>query len=368
MQVGTVVGAGVFGLPYALENIGTGLGSIYLLFCAMMILVVNLSYAEVILQTPGDHQLTGYGRRYLGKLGMLLASIALLTGSYGAMLAYTGQMGRFLEMVSPFGGSEIFYSLLIFLLGGVVAVAGLRRISLLESLLVPGIFILLACIAVAGSPSFSPSHIRLGEADWGALLAYSGVVLFALSGSSVLPEVEEVLREELGSLKIAIVWGTLLPTLFYLLFVMIIIGVSGSGVSEDAVTGLVDQLPPFVVEMGAILGLLTMFTSFLTLAFVAKEMFYRDLGVAEGVAWVLSLGPPMIFFLSGLRGFIRILQISGGVMGGVTGVLIILLNFRAKASKKSEIPVKIGVPRAVAALAGLFFLFIALREIVVLFR
>ena len=69
--VGTVIGAGIFGIPYVVAKIGFLPGIFYLLTLGTLVLFLNLLYGEVILRTPGDHQLTGYAEIYLGKFGKI---------------------------------------------------------------------------------------------------------------------------------------------------------------------------------------------------------------------------------------------------------------------------------------------------------
>ncbi len=86
--VGTVIGAGIFGIPYVIAKIGFLPGIFYLLILSALVLILNLIYGEIILRTHGDHQLTGYGEIYLGKRGKFLATLAIFTAAYGALLAY----------------------------------------------------------------------------------------------------------------------------------------------------------------------------------------------------------------------------------------------------------------------------------------
>jgi len=92
--VGTIIGAGVLGIPYVISKAGflTGLTTIILL--GLVILAINLSIGEVVLRTKGKHQLTGYAEKYLGKKGKLLMSLSMILGITGALLAYIVGVGE----------------------------------------------------------------------------------------------------------------------------------------------------------------------------------------------------------------------------------------------------------------------------------
>ena len=46
--IGTIIGAGIFGIPYAISKVGFGIGVIYLLVLGAVILVVTLAFGEVV--------------------------------------------------------------------------------------------------------------------------------------------------------------------------------------------------------------------------------------------------------------------------------------------------------------------------------
>ena len=94
--IGTIVGAGTFGLPYVFARAGFSAGIFYLLVLTFAVLAVHLIYGEIILRTSGSHRLVGYTDKYLGKRAKILATVVALVEYYGALLAYTILGGEFL--------------------------------------------------------------------------------------------------------------------------------------------------------------------------------------------------------------------------------------------------------------------------------
>ncbi len=157
-----------------------------------------------------------------------------------------------------------------------------------------------------------------------------GVILFALFGASVIPEMEEILRDEHQNLKKSIIAGSLIPLFVYLLFTTVVVGICGNLTSDDAVSGLAYFLPNWIVNLGAILGVLTMSSSYLTLGYVLREVWFRDFGLPKFLAFLLASFPSLFLFLLGAKSFIGVLGFTGSLMGGLEGVLIILMFWQAK--------------------------------------
>ena len=351
--VGTTIGAGIFGLPFVVAKVGFVPGIIYLLVLGFLTLLLNLCYGEVILRTPGDHQLTGYCQIYLGKWGRAIALLALLLTVYGALLAYFIKIGEFLSLIFGFG-PPLLWSFTFLVLASLALFFGLRTVGPLEGFLVILLLGLILLLSLLGFSKAQPSNFSRFNPKF-LFLPY-GVMLFALSGSSVIPEMEEILREKRETLKKAITIGTAIPVVFYLLFVIIVVGVCGEKTSDDAISGLSLFLPTWVVNLGAILGTLTMGTSFLALGYVLREVYFRDFKIPKVVAWFLvCLGSPVFYFLCA-KGFIEIIGATGSLMGGLTGVLIVLMFLRAKQLGKREPAFVISFPNLFIKLLIFVFL------------
>src|SRR3989344_5504492 len=92
--IGTTIGAGFLAIPYAIAKSGFFVGLFYLVFLGLVILYLNLALGEIGLRTQGQHQLTGYAQRYLGKWGKRLMFFSMIFGIYAAILAYLTGVGN----------------------------------------------------------------------------------------------------------------------------------------------------------------------------------------------------------------------------------------------------------------------------------
>ncbi|MBI2003054.1 MAG: hypothetical protein HYS76_00520 [Candidatus Wildermuthbacteria bacterium] len=85
---GTIVGAGVFALPYVIAKSGALLGLVWLGVLGALMATLHVCYGEVCLRTEGRHRLVGYASIYLGRWGKIAATLSALVGTAGALLAY----------------------------------------------------------------------------------------------------------------------------------------------------------------------------------------------------------------------------------------------------------------------------------------
>ena len=72
--IGTIVGAGTFGLPFVFAKAGFTAGILYLLALTAVVLAIHLVYGEIILRTNGSHRLVGYAAKYLGPQAQILTT------------------------------------------------------------------------------------------------------------------------------------------------------------------------------------------------------------------------------------------------------------------------------------------------------
>ncbi|PIU68995.1 hypothetical protein COS81_01865 [candidate division WWE3 bacterium CG06_land_8_20_14_3_00_42_16] len=340
MLIGTIIGAGIFGIPYAFSKIGFWAGVGYLIVLGTVVLMLNLSHGEVVLSTHGRHQLSGYAEKYLGKKGKVLALLSMFFGFYGALTAYIIKVGEFLRTLtstgSSFGWSLIFFGVMAFLV-----LLGVKLISRFQLVLGFLLIIVLVLICGMGLSWFNPSN--LSHFDPSFFFMPYGVILFALGGASIIPEMGGIFkREERGKLKKAIIFGTVIPITLYCIFALVIVGITGLNTSDDAIGGLVN-LHPFMTYLGAFLGTLTMSSTFLSLGTILKDLYHYDFHFPPFLAWAAACFIPLLLFISGVTEFITLIMMAGSLMGGFEGIVIIYSHRKAQIAgdKKPEFSIRI---------------------------
>ncbi len=360
---GTIIGVGLFSLPYITSKVGIWTMLLYFLIIGVIALLTNFVYGEIILRTKGLHRLPGYAEKYLGKWAKGLSFLSNSLGLGGALLAYLVVGGGFLfSLFNPFfGQSLLFYVLTLFLIGSLLIYFGIKSIARVESILLILFFIVLLFIFQKGFSlietgnlfNFNPTYL---------FLPY-GAVLFSLFGSSLIPEIREMLKDNPKDLKKVIFWSILISALTYLFFIIIITGITGQNTTDDAITGLKNVLGNGIVNLALIFGFLTVFTSFLTIGLTLKKILWYDIGIKKNLSWALACFVPLIFFLLGFNNFITIISLAGGVFLGIDITLMILIYLKAKKRGDMQPAYSLNLPRLLIYSLILFFILGAIYEI-----
>ena len=129
---GTIIGVGLFGLPYVTAQVGFVPMIFYFLILGVVMLLVNLAYGEIVLRTAGDHRLPGYNRIYLKNPWLeRLSYLTTIVGLVGSLLAYLLVGGSFLaSLAMPYlGGSPLLYVTLFFIAGSLIVSIGSGPVS-----------------------------------------------------------------------------------------------------------------------------------------------------------------------------------------------------------------------------------------------
>ena len=331
--VGTIIGVGIFGLPYVASKSGFFVLAFYFLVIGVIGIVIHLILGDIIIGTKEKHRFPGYVYKYLGKMWGRISLISICFGIFGAQLAFLIIGGTFLQGLtgSVLGPNILIYVLIFFALGSSLIYRGIKGIALAEFLIAVLFFILLLFFCFWAVPEVNPSN--LFDFDFNYLILPYGIVVFALWGSAILPEIKEILKGNRKELRKVIFFGILISATTYLLFTSLVVGISGPLTSEDAFSGLINKLGTGVVKLGYIFGLIACFSSFISLGLTLKNIFFYDIHISKNISWLIATFTSLILFLIGLRQFIQIIGFTGALSMGVEGFITILL-YRAYLKKK----------------------------------
>ncbi|MBI2044228.1 hypothetical protein HYT24_02585, partial [Candidatus Pacearchaeota archaeon] len=304
------------------------------------------------------HHLLGYAEIYLGANGKRIMFFATVFGIYSALLAYLIGEGQSLSTLF-FGNLDYsiyfgigFWFLMTFLLSEKA-----RNLKKIESF---GVTIIVLVILVLLFQSFDQINLNnLLYVDTNNFWVPFGIVLFALLGFSAIPEMRIELRGKEKLLRNAIVLGTAIPVVLYFIFTFVFVGVLGKDIVQ------VSTISFGVIAI--VLGIFTMFGSYFVLSFALKDIFLYDLHKKGLIFISVSVLPLLIYLLVAfldIVSFIQVLEIGGIISGGITGIMIMLINMKAKkkGNRKSEYSVPINwiivAVLSAVCIAGMVFVFI----------
>jgi len=342
--IGAIVGVGIFGVPYVVAKAGFFLGLLFLFVLGGVALLLHLLYGEIVLRTPGKHRYVGYAEIYLGQWGKRLITFTSIFIFYGALLAYIIVGGKFLQTI--FGGTEFIWSLIFFIICSLAIFFGLQVIAKTEVLMTLFLIAVVILIFVKGWPMIKLDN--LSTWDWQYFFLPYGVILWAVTAASAIPEMKEIFKQNYRFFKKAIIWGTLLPVFLYFLFILTVVGVTGQQTSPEAIQGLVKALENHTIIFGAIFGLLAVATSFLVVGLSLKKTFWYDYKINKYLAWVLTCSIPLIAYLCHLRDFITVIGFLGATLGGLQMVLLILIYQKAKKTGQRQPEYSLKLPALVS--------------------
>ncbi len=332
--VGTIVGAGILGIPYVVAKAGFLVGFILMLLLGGAFIFLNLFAGEVVLRTKEQHQLTGYAGKYLGKNGKRIMTFTMLFAIYGALTAYLIGEGETLHAIFQFG-EPLYYSLIFFVLGVFIIWRGMKSTGKAELILISLLFLVVIFIAIFSYQNLDFTNLTFF--DFGKLFLPYGIILFAMMGSPAIPEMQEVLGKEKQLMKKAIIVGTAIPIVLYIVFTLVIMGLVGVDQFEVlapneriATVALSLYAHPLLGILANLLAVLSMFTSFLTLGMALKQVYEYDYAISRSVSMLLTFAIPLIIVIFNLTTFIAVLGITGSIAGGLDGILITLMYWKAK--------------------------------------
>ena len=326
MITGMTIGAGVLGIPYVVAQVGLKIGLAYILALGLVMLFLNLMLGEIAVRTNESLQIPGLAGKYLGKWAKLLLNIIIVFASYGALLAYIIGEGQALSAL--FGGSPVAWSVIFWSIVSIIVWRGLQTIKSVEKVLS-----IIVISIICGLSFYILKDFKLANwvyTDLSKIFLPYGVILFALNGTPAVIEAHALLPRSQRHFRKALIIGSLIPVAVYVLFALAVAGATGLGTSEVATIGLGAKFGNGVLVLGNIFAILAMAGGFIGSGIALKQNFVWDNKINKILAEFLVISVPLLLFIAGLRQFITILSVAGGVFIGIEAVILIIVCWQAR--------------------------------------
>jgi len=357
--IGTIIGAGILGIPFVIMKSGFSIGLFYLAFVAALMIITHLYLGEVSLRTKGTHQLTGYAEKYLGKKGKSLMMFGLAFGIYSALLAYL--IGEGISLSYLFFNSDQYalqFGLAFWVILSAFSYFGLKSLRKGETIGVLSIIALVILIIVSFWNKIDVSNLTY--TNYENFFVPFGVILFAYLGFAAIPEVGRILKKDKKSTKKVIITSNLVVLAIYVIFTLIVLGSLGAETPKLATIPL--------GNIFVLLGILTMLTSYLALSIALTDAFKFDYNFSHKKSWLYTISVPIIIYLIleffNISNFTKVLGIGGTIAGGLTAILILLMVEKAKKKGERKPEYEIPIPRILKWILIAIFVIGALAEII----
>ncbi len=341
---GMIIGVGMFAIPQAFAKSGFWLGALELFLLTIVMIFFHLIYGEIVLYTDEKHRMPGYINLYLGTKAGLFARFLSFFSISCALLVYVLMGSKFLYNIVAFfvkpdanlGLTNFPWEIFLIALVAIILLFPSKKETIVDSVLTAALVLLIIGLVV-----FLASYIQvknLSGINWSYYIEPYGVLLFALSGSVVIPDMITVLGKNKTAVRSAITIGTLIPAVLYFGFALVMVGVVGSNVGSEAISSLGVVIGRNTMLLGSLIGFLAILTSYISLGKSFQELMRLDMKIPNILAWVLVSGVPLFLYLVGFQNFSAIIRFMGVIIVGIDVALIIICYYSVKRKYTHTIP------------------------------
>lgn len=237
--VGTAIGGGMLALPIATSQAGFIHSSLLLFFCWFVMTASAFLILEVNLWLPTNSNMISMAKMTLGRPGEVVAWITYLLLLYSLLAAYIAGGGDFLKnllAIAHFSAPAWLTSLLFACVLGYVVCLGIRSVDVVNRSLMfvkLSAFVLLVAFIM---PHVTSEHLNGGEFHFVA--ASITVAITSFGFATIVPSLRGYFKDDIKKLHTAILIGSMIPLVCYILWDTAIMGV----ISREGSNGLVAML------------------------------------------------------------------------------------------------------------------------------
>lgn len=333
LMVGTAIGAGMLALPIATAELGFT-GSLLLLFLCWFVMTSGaFLLLEVNLWLPANSNLVTMARTTLGPIGQVVAWLTFLLLLYSLLSAYISGGSGLLQYLFHTAGvtlSATVSSIMFTLLFGVVIYFGIHATDYVNRSLMLVKLLSFIALVVCLVPFITLPHLESGHFS---ALQTSGalvVTITSFGSATIVPSLRIYLGGDVRKLKRAILIGSLIPLVCYILWDMVIMGViplrGTHGLmaimhADNSTSMLVKTLSaaastPVIVLLTKLFTSICILTSFLGVSlcltdFLADGMGVEKVGYNRLIIQLATYLPPLLIVLFYPNAFIRALEYAG---------------------------------------------------------
>ncbi len=324
---GTAIGAGMLALPVVSALGGFIPACFVYLICWLFSACTGLLFLEICMWMPQNANIVSMAHHLLGPIGKFFAWLLYLYLFYTLTIAYVAGGGGFI--VSLFG-HEIHHSIGIILFTVVFAAVvymGTKAVDRINFLLMIGLIIAFVLFIIVGFGKVKISF--LSQMHWGHAVLALPVIFTSFSYQGVIPSLNTYLDRDPKKMRYAILIGTALPFLAYIVWEFLILGIvplrGAHGLLEAHQKGLtaVEPLGYFfpaspIFLIGQFFGAFALTTSFLGVTlglsdFLADGLKVKKEGWKKVAIFMIIYIPPIVVASIDPTIFLKALGYAGGI-------------------------------------------------------
>ncbi|EKO3570512.1 amino acid permease [Vibrio metschnikovii] len=348
---GTTIGAGMLALPLASAGLGFSTALVIMLGLWALMAFTALLMVEIHQYSSQDATLHTLAKEILGTKGKWIATFAMLFLFYSLCAAYiAGGGGQFTQRISEFTGFTISAptgTLLFTVIVAAVVTIGTATVDKVNRLLFAGKIIAMIMVLTFLAPNVTESYLLSMPLGQGLIIASIPVIFTSFGFHGSIPAIVNYLDGHTPSLRKAIVFGSAIPLIIYILWQLATLGVVSQAelVQNSGLSALIGTLARSAHQsgLGSMIGIfadLALLTSFLGVSlglfeFMGDTLRKKGAGVNRFVASVATFTPPLLFALFYPQGFIMALGYAAIALAVLAIFLPIAMVVRVRSQSSS---------------------------------
>lgn len=347
---GTTVGAGMLAIPLVTGVAGFWPATFLTVFVWIYMLLTGLLFLEASLWMHKGSNVLSMTKRLIGKKTRLLAGATFVFLYYCLMVAYFAAGAPLLAtFLSPILGFTLTGWLSYAIFGTLFALIvgfGLSVVDRVNYILMAGLILTYIALMAVGSTQVDVHKLMVR--DWSKVYLAAPILFAAFGYHNVIPSLVDHFKGNGKIMRWAIVFGTLLPLVIYLLWQWLIIGavpqeyVAESLKSGDAVVVAMQKVTgsKWVPLLANVFGLFAIITSLIGVSFSVVDFLGDGLkmkrdGLHRFFLCLMTFIPPFILTVLDPSIFLLAIGIAGGFGEAfLNGILPVWLVWRGRYHKK----------------------------------
>ncbi|MFK7871961.1 MAG: amino acid permease [Oligoflexales bacterium] len=357
---GTCMGGGMLAMPLAAWNIGL-YPSLFVMVTAWLAMTATaLLFIQATLAMPvREGHMISLVEYWLGSKGAWIARALYLFIGYASLVAYTAAGGSQLQNLLPSTLQEnsLIGAGLFLLFFGPLISSGAHRLTRLNDILF--ILMIMAWIALifSGIGAIQVEHFEYSQ--WSGLTEAMPLLLTAFSFQTMVPSLPPLLNYDRKSLNTAVVLGTTIALVIYVIWQIFVLGLMPPEILRQAwengsvATEFLGQNEnlQWIHWTASTFGFLGLITSFLGIGlglfdFLVDHFEIKTPTIRQRISIGLGISLPCFYFATvHKRAFVIALDTTGGIgdsiLNGFIPILMTVVLYRK--AKNMPLPIKIGL-------------------------
>lgn len=330
LVAGTCIGGGMLALPVATGVNGLVPSIAVMFICYLAMTSTALLLLEASLWMKDEVHVNTMATRLLGNWIRIVVWFLFLFISYASIVAYTAgaglQIASFFEQYIGVLITKDLGAFIFILIFGSVFYAGSILVGRINSILFIGMLIAYFGIVLMGVDEIKPTLLL--RRQWSGSLMALPLLLTAFSFQTMVPSLTPYLKRDPKALKLAIVGGTTLAFIIYLIWQLVILGIiplnGASGLKEALIRGepatqfLRNHVEgKWLVPFAEFFAFFAIATSFIGIAlglfdFLSDGLKIKKQGYGKVFLTLLVVIPTLIIAIKFERIFLLALESTGG--------------------------------------------------------